>query len=78
MFQSVPRTIPARNFGVEAPATVTQLQAALFDSRAARPACCRATANIAMDDDGQIQDAHSIWPGVLDYPGIGPEHSWLH
>jgi tryptophan synthase beta chain len=30
-----------------------------------------------MDDDGQIQDAHSISAG-LDYPGIGPEHSWLH
>ncbi|MDE3015309.1 MAG: tryptophan synthase subunit beta [Pseudomonadota bacterium] len=28
-------------------------------------------------DDGQVQDAHSISAG-LDYPGIGPEHSWLH
>ncbi|MDE0096094.1 MAG: tryptophan synthase subunit beta [Gammaproteobacteria bacterium] len=28
-------------------------------------------------DDGQILDAHSISAG-LDYPGIGPEHSWLH
>jgi tryptophan synthase beta chain len=27
--------------------------------------------------DGQIQDAHSIAAG-LDYPGIGPEHAWLH
>ena len=27
--------------------------------------------------DGQITDAHSISAG-LDYPGIGPEHSWLH
>lgn len=27
--------------------------------------------------DGQIQEAHSISAG-LDYPGIGPEHSWLH
>ena len=27
--------------------------------------------------DGQIKDAHSISAG-LDYPGIGPEHSWLH
>jgi tryptophan synthase beta chain len=30
-----------------------------------------------MNDDGQIQDAHSISAG-LDYPGIGPEHAWLH
>ncbi|HVJ54611.1 MAG TPA: tryptophan synthase subunit beta [Aliidongia sp.] len=29
------------------------------------------------DDDGQILDAHSISAG-LDYPGIGPEHAWLH
>ncbi|MBU6338621.1 MAG: tryptophan synthase subunit beta [Rickettsiales bacterium] len=29
------------------------------------------------DGDGQIQDAHSISAG-LDYPGIGPEHSYLH
>jgi tryptophan synthase beta chain len=30
-----------------------------------------------MDRDGQIADAHSISAG-LDYPGIGPEHAWLH
>ena len=29
------------------------------------------------NDDGQITAAHSISAG-LDYPGIGPEHSWLH
>jgi len=28
------------------------------------------------DEDGQIQEAHSISAG-LDYPGIGPEHAWL-
>jgi tryptophan synthase beta chain len=32
---------------------------------------------LLMDDDGQIKDAHSISAG-LDYPGIGPEHSWLN
>jgi tryptophan synthase beta chain len=31
---------------------------------------------LLQNDDGQIQDAHSISAG-LDYPGIGPEHSWL-
>ncbi|MFY8151295.1 MAG: tryptophan synthase subunit beta [Hyphomicrobiales bacterium] len=31
---------------------------------------------LLMDGDGQIQEAHSISAG-LDYPGIGPEHSWL-
>ncbi|QEY60070.1 tryptophan synthase subunit beta [Pseudomonas sp. C27(2019)] len=32
---------------------------------------------LLQDDDGQIVDAHSISAG-LDYPGIGPEHAWLH
>jgi tryptophan synthase beta chain len=32
---------------------------------------------LLQDADGQIADAHSISAG-LDYPGIGPEHSWLH
>ncbi len=32
---------------------------------------------LLQDDDGQILDAHSISAG-LDYPGIGPEHSFLH
>lgn len=32
---------------------------------------------LLQDDDGQIKEAHSISAG-LDYPGIGPEHSWLH
>jgi tryptophan synthase beta chain len=32
---------------------------------------------LLMDDDGQIIEAHSISAG-LDYPGIGPEHAWLH
>ncbi|HXF80176.1 MAG TPA: tryptophan synthase subunit beta, partial [Usitatibacter sp.] len=27
--------------------------------------------------DGQIQETHSISAG-LDYPGVGPEHAWLH
>ncbi|MDX2073188.1 MAG: tryptophan synthase subunit beta [Alphaproteobacteria bacterium] len=32
---------------------------------------------LLQNDDGQILDAHSISAG-LDYPGIGPEHSFLH
>ena len=31
---------------------------------------------LLQNNDGQISDAHSISAG-LDYPGIGPEHSWL-
>ncbi len=29
------------------------------------------------DDDGEIIETHSISAG-LDYPGVGPEHAWLH
>ena len=32
---------------------------------------------LLQDEDGQITEAHSISAG-LDYPGIGPEHSWLN
>jgi len=32
---------------------------------------------LIQDPEGQITEAHSISAG-LDYPGIGPEHSWLY
>ncbi|WP_110669770.1 tryptophan synthase subunit beta [Salinicola halophilus] len=32
---------------------------------------------LLQSDDGQILDAHSISAG-LDYPGVGPEHAYLH
>jgi len=31
---------------------------------------------LLQDEDGQVTEAHSISAG-LDYPGVGPEHSWL-
>ena len=31
---------------------------------------------LLQDEDGQVQPAHSVSAG-LDYPGVGPEHSWL-
>lgn len=31
---------------------------------------------LLQDESGQIREAHSISAG-LDYPGVGPEHSWL-
>ena len=31
---------------------------------------------ILQDEDGQTKESHSISAG-LDYPGVGPEHSWL-
>ncbi|MFI0371649.1 tryptophan synthase subunit beta [Actinomadura sp. 1N219] len=32
---------------------------------------------LLQDEDGQTQETHSISAG-LDYPGVGPEHAWLH
>jgi tryptophan synthase beta chain len=32
---------------------------------------------LLQDDNGQTIESHSISAG-LDYPGVGPEHSWLH
>ena len=32
---------------------------------------------LLQDSDGQTVDSHSISAG-LDYPGVGPEHAWLH
>jgi tryptophan synthase beta chain len=32
---------------------------------------------LLQDEDGQVSPAHSISAG-LDYPGVGPEHAWLH
>ena len=32
---------------------------------------------LLQDADGQTLDSHSISAG-LDYPGVGPQHSWLH
>ncbi|GAA2467198.1 tryptophan synthase subunit beta [Winogradskya humida] len=32
---------------------------------------------LLQDEDGQTKESHSISAG-LDYPGVGPEHAWLH
>ncbi len=46
-------------------------------SRAARSACCTAARAIVLqDDNGQITETHSVAAG-LDYPGVGPELSYL-
>jgi len=42
-----------------------------------RPGVLHGTRSYVLcDDDGQIADAHSVSAG-LDYPGVGPEHSYL-
>ncbi|MGE3996896.1 MAG: tryptophan synthase subunit beta [Variibacter sp.] len=64
-------------YGVEAAGHgLTQLHAASIAG--GRPGVLHGNRTyLLMNDDGQIQDAHSISAG-LDYPGIGPEHAWLN
>jgi tryptophan synthase beta chain len=64
-------------FGVEAAGHgLTQLHAASIAG--GRPGVLHGNRTyLLMDEDGQIEEAHSISAG-LDYPGIGPEHAWLH
>ncbi|MEL6347234.1 MAG: tryptophan synthase subunit beta [Myxococcota bacterium] len=45
---------------------------------AGRPGCLHGSISYLLQDaHGQIQEAHSISAG-LDYPGVGPEHAFLH
>jgi len=64
-------------YGVEAAGHgLTQLHAASIAG--GRPGVLHGNRTyLLMDEDGQIKEAHSISAG-LDYPGVGPEHSWLH
>ena len=56
-----------------------------LDSAAHSASICRGDVGVLhgkktyllQDELGQIREAHSIAPG-LDYPGVGPEHAWLH
>ncbi len=64
-------------FGVEAAGHgLTQLHAASIAGGRAGVLHGNRT-YLLMDKDGQIEEGHSISAG-LDYPGIGPEHAWLH
>ena len=64
-------------FGVEAAGHgLTQLHAASLAG--GRPGVLHGNRTyLLQDDDGQILEGFSISAG-LDYPGIGPEHAWLH
>ena len=53
----------------------TQRHAATL-SKGTRGVLHGARSYLLQDSDGQILEAHSISAG-LDYPGVGPEHSWL-
>jgi tryptophan synthase beta chain len=67
-----------RLYGVEAAGegVATDRHAAAING--GRPGVLHGSLSYLLQDaEGQVTEAHSISAG-LDYPGIGPEHSWLH
>ncbi|HZK98588.1 MAG TPA: tryptophan synthase subunit beta [Caulobacteraceae bacterium] len=66
-----------RLFGVEASGEGVETGRHAAALGAGRPGVLHgARSYLLQDADGQILEAHSISAG-LDYPGVGPEHSWL-
>ncbi len=64
--------------GVEAAGHGIETGAHAASLAAGRPGVLHGNRTYLLQDaDGQILEAHSISAG-LDYPGIGPEHAWLH
>ncbi len=75
---SVPRRSIGRLIGVEAGGHGIETGQHAASLTGGRPGVLHGNRTyLLQDDDGQIIEAHSISAG-LDYPGIGPEHSWLH
>jgi tryptophan synthase beta chain len=67
-----------RLFGVEAAGAGMDTDKHAAAINGGRPGVLHGNKTYLMQDpEGQILEAHSISAG-LDYPGIGPEHSWLH
>ncbi len=68
---------PVAMFGVEAAGKGLDTNDHAASLCAGRPGVLHGCRTYVIDDDaGQIQHTHSISAG-LDYPGVGPEHSWL-
>ncbi len=67
-----------RMIGVEAAGHGLDTAAHAASLAGGRPGVLHGNKTLLLQDaDGQITEAHSISAG-LDYPGIGPEHAWLH
>ncbi|GAA4190515.1 tryptophan synthase subunit beta [Microbacterium oryzae] len=66
-----------RLFGVEAAGDGVDTPRHAASIERGRPGVLHgARTYVLQDDDGQTVESHSISAG-LDYPGVGPEHSWL-
>ncbi len=69
---------PVRIVGVEAGGFGLETEKHAASLTGGRPGVLHGNRTyLLQNEDGQITDAHSISAG-LDYPGIGPEHAWLH
>jgi len=65
-------------FGVEAAGLGLETEAHAATISRGKPGVLHgALSYLLCNADGQIQEAHSVSAG-LDYPGVGPEHSWLN
>jgi tryptophan synthase beta chain len=68
---------PVRLIGVEAGGHGIDTDKTAASMTCGRPGVLHGNMTYLLQNaDGQIQEAHSISAG-LDYPGVGPEHSWL-
>jgi tryptophan synthase beta chain len=66
-----------RMIGVEAAGEGVETGRHAASMTAGRPGILHGSRSyLLQDDDGQVIEPHSISAG-LDYPGVGPEHSWL-
>jgi tryptophan synthase beta chain len=66
-----------RMIGVEAAGEGVETGHHAASMTAGRPGILHGSRSyLLQDDDGQVIEPHSISAG-LDYPGVGPEHSWL-
>ena len=69
---------PVRLIGVEAAGRGLGTQAHAASISGGRPGVLHGSFSyLLQDDDGQVLATHSISAG-LDYPGVGPEHAYLH
>ena len=68
---------PIRLIGVEAAGEGLEARHAATLTKGRSGVLHGARSFLLQDEWGQVTEAHSISAG-LDYPGIGPEHSWLH
>ena len=77
LFHPVLDDVDVRMHGVEAAGRGIETGAHAASLTAGSPGILHGNRTYLLhDEEGQIKEAHSISAG-LDYPGIGPEHSWL-